>query len=421
MFPRNLAPRLLEALKDTPAVFLAGGRQSGKTTLARALSEAGFPARYLSLDDPTARAAAERDPAAFLADLAGPTVLDEVQQAPSIFPLLRKEIDSDRRPGRLLLTGSAQILMLPRLAEVLVGRMEVLRLWPLSQGEVEGVREGFIDAVFAPSLPPTPIGAGDRGDALARAVRGGYPEVLERKAARRSAWFRSFVNLLLQRDVRELANIERLSALPRLLELLAARASTLLNLAEVSRSAGIPQTSLKRYLALLEGIFLVTRLPAWAANPSKRLVRSPKLCFVDTGLLAQLAGLGPDTLRARPDSAGPLLENFVVAELTKQVGWSHRACKLHHFRTTAGREVDVVLEDDRRRLVGVEVKSSTSVSQADFSGLEALRDAAPREFHRGVVLYTGMERVAFGPDLHALPIEALWRMGAERVRRPVPA
>lgn len=420
MFARHLTPRLREALGDTPAVLLAGGRQTGKTTLAQALSEGSFRARYLTLDDPTLRSAADSDPLAFLADIEGRAVLDEVQQVPALLPLLRREIDRDRRPGRFLLTGSARVLAIPRLAQTLVGRMEVLNLWPLSQGEIDGVREGFADAVFQQRLPALKGEDEGRKDLIDRALRGGFPEAVQRKGRRRAAWFRSYVDLLLQRDVRDLARIEGISSLPRLLELVSARVGGLVNHAEISRTAGIPQTTLKRYFALLEGVFLVVRVRAWSANPSKRLARSPKLFLTDSGLLGHLQRLGPEAIRSRPDLIGPLIENFAAQELLKQLGWSRTASRLSHFRTAGGREVDLVLEDDRGRLVGIEVKSAASVSRSDFRGLETLAECAGQAFHRGLILYAGSEPVSFSPRLKALPLSSLWRLGASRVRNPVP-
>lgn len=421
MHPRHLAPRILAALRDTPAVLLAGGRQTGKTTLARAVVERRRGARYLTLDDPTVRAAAAFDPAAFLGDLEGLVVLDEVQQVPELYPILRQEIDRDRRPGRFLLTGSAQVLTTPRLGEVLVGRLEVLRLWPLSQGEMLGIREGFVDAVFNSRLPGQRSAGGGRSQLIERALRGGLPEPAGRRGERRAAWFRSYLDLLLQRDVRDLAEIDRLVALPRLLELLAARAGALLNFAELSRSAGIPQTTLKRYFALLEGVFLLFRVPAWARNPSKRIVKSPKLYFCDSGLLGHLQRLSKGALRIRPQAAGPLIENLVGVELAKQVSWSRTPCRVHHFRTSAGREVDFVLEDDRGRIIGIEVKSASAVKRSDFRGLETLAEIAGPAFHRGLVLYAGSDRVAFGSNLHAIPIDALWDLGSTKVVRPLPS
>jgi len=420
MYGRHQAATIREALRDTPAVLIAGGRQTGKTTLVRALGAGPVGTRYVTLDDVTVREAVSRDPEAFLASLDGPAILDEVQQAPQLFPALRREIDRDRRPGRFLLTGSAHVLAAPEIARALVGRLEMITLWPLSQGEIEGVREGFVDAVFRSALPRMQTGEG-RAALWKRVLRGGFPEAIGRRDARAAAWFDSYVDLLLMRDIRDLARIEGATLLPRLVELLAARAGSIPNLAELSRSSGVPQTTLKRYLALLEAVFLIARIPAWAANPTKRLVRSPKLIFTDSGLLAHLARIGADTVKQKPGAAGPLLECFVAAELLKQIGWSGDRVRLHHFRTSAGHEVDLVLEDERGRLVGIEVKSRTSVTRADLRGMDALADAAGEAFHRGIVLYTGSEAVAFGPRLHALPMDALWRMGAKAVRNPVPS
>ena len=413
MKKRHLRGPLLEALADTPVVYLVGARQSGKTTLARAAVGGRFPARYLSMDDPATLAAARTDPAVFLQDLEGPAILDEIQRAPELAGALRGAVDRRREPGRYLLTGSAEILATPRLAESMVGRMEVLTLWPFSQGEIEGSEESFPAALFGEELPPGVGIAEERSALVARALRGGFPEPLERSPTRQNAWFDSYVATLLQRDVRELARIEGLADLPRLLRLLASRATGLTNFAEISRASGIAQTTLKRYLALLEQSFLLRRLPAWTRNRSKRLVRSAKLFFTDTGLLAHLAGWSAGRLDRHPEEVGPLLENFAISELQKQLSWSGSGISAYHFRTSTGREVDLVLEDAAGRVVGVEVKSRGSLHDSDFHGLRALAEAAGEDFHRGVVLYTGTERLAFGARLHCLPMSALWTLGVE--------
>jgi hypothetical protein len=347
-------------------------------------------------------------------------ILDEVQRVPELFPAIKAAVDRDRTAGRFLLTGSADVLLLPRLSESLAGRMEVHTLWPLSQGELEGQPEELVDALFADSLPaPRPPQGGRKPELVDRLVRGGYPEVVGMAAeARRQAWFGSYVTTVLQRDVRDLANIEALTMLPRLLRLLASRSTALLNFADLSRSIGIPQTTLKRYMALLEMTFLLQTLPAWFVNIGKRLVKSPKLLLNDTGLAAHLQGLNAERLVGDRVLLGPLLENFVVMELKKQAGWSRRQPQLHHFRTEAGEEVDVVLEDAAGRVVGIEVKAAATVAQVDFKGLRTLAAAAGKRFHRGVVLHTGPEVIPFAADLHALPISALWRSAAARSGRP---
>jgi len=344
--------------------------------------------------------------------LDGPVILDEVQRAPELFLGIKNLVDLDRQPGRFLLTGSADVLLLPRLAESLAGRMEILTLWPFSQGEIERRKEDFIDAAFSErSFGQAEIGE-EKGDLFSRIGTGGYPEMQVRTAqSRREVWFESYVTSILQRDVRDIAQIEGLTVLPRLLALLAARSTALVSYAEIARSTSLPQSTLKRYMALLETTFLLQFLPAWSGNLSKRLVKSPKLVLNDTGLVAHL--LGTEVAKsARPEMIGRLLENFVVMELRKQVTWSRKRVGLYHFRTHAGRKVDIVLEDAAGRVVGLEIKAATTVRGDDFRGLRGLAEDLGDRFHRGVVLYTGMESIPFGKRLHALPVQALWRTSA---------
>lgn len=409
MYSRHLAPRLLDALSDTPVVLLHGARQTGKSTLARWIAEDPHPARYVSLDDATSLAAATSDPQGFVAGLGGPAVIDEVQRAPGLFLALKQTVDENRAPGRFLLTGSANVLLLPQLAETLVGRIEFLTLWPLSQGEVEGRPENLIDVLFGEEVPFSP-GPVEEGTGLwTRIRRGGYPDALARRTAeRRDAWFGAYITTLLRRDIRDLASIEGLADLPRLLGLVAASAGNLVSFAELSRDAGIAQTTLKRYLALLETSFLVQRLPPWSANLGKRLIKTPKLYLVDTGLAAHLLGWGESGRPELDATAGRLLENFVFMELTKAITWSRVQPRLFHFRTASGREVDFVLEDRSGRCVGIEVKAGASLGEKDFAGLRTLHDALGERFRGGVVLYAGAEAVPFGKKLHAAPIACLW-------------
>jgi predicted AAA+ superfamily ATPase len=417
MFRRHLETAVRAALSDTPVVFLRGGRQTGKSTLAEKLVRDGVLARYVTFDDATARAAARSAPEDFLAGFGEPTVFDEVQRVPELTLALKREVDRKRSPGRFLLTGSADPLLVPRLAETLAGRLELLTLWPLSQGEIDGIREGFVDRLF---------GEGgkwleekrDRGSTLpSRVARGGFPEIQLRPVRRRrEAWFSSYVSTILDRDVRDLSRIEGLSMLPRLLTLLAARTATVPNLSEIARTSGIPYTSLNRYLTLLGATFLVTFVPAWSGNIGKRLVRSPKLFMTDSGLAASLLGFSDAPLEI-DTHRGPLLETFVGMEIVKQLTWSDTSARLFHFRTHSGFEVDLVLENPRGRLVGIEIKAGRTVSERDFRGLRALADEEPRRFHRGIVLYSGEDEVPFGRSLAALPIRALWSEVAGRARR----
>ncbi len=407
MIQRNIQDSVRRAMADTPVVLLNGARQTGKTTLAQEM--AGTPGfQYFTLDDAATLALAAGDPSGFIRNLAGPVVIDEIQKAPDLFPAIKLAVDEDRRPGRFLLTGSANVMTLPRLSESLAGRMEIIPLFPFSAGELIGKREGFVKRLFDGTIAK-PKSNSARSDLAARLVRGGYPEAVQRKTEdRRAAWFASYISTILQRDVRDLARVDGLHALPNLLKLLAARASGLLNLADVGRDAGLPHTTLTRYLALLETVFLVHRLPAWSPNLGKRLVKSSKLHLVDTGLACHLIGTDARRLTEDRSLLGRMLETFVVGELRKQLSWTDPRTALYHFRTAAGSEVDVLLEKADGTVAGVEVKASATVGASDFAALMELRDQLGKRFRAGVVFYTGDQLVPFGDKLWLVPLPALW-------------
>lgn len=409
MLIRNITPKIIEALSDTPVVMLNGARQTGKSTLAMSLISEKHIGRYVTLDDATALAAAKHDPAGFISGLGESSVIDEIQRAPELFVAIKADVDRNRTPGRYLLTGSANVLLLPRLSESLAGRMEIFTLWPMSQGEFAGVREKFIDTLFSEKLPSNEfISADTKTTVIERAIRGGYPEAAARNSeSRRRAWFGSYVTTILQRDVRDIANIDGLTAMPRLLAMLATRSSSLLNYSDLSRSTGLPQSTLKRYMALFETLFLIEHLPAWYSNLGKRLVKTAKLVMNDTGLLTTLLAVDAARLENTP-LCGAVIENFVIMELKKQISWSDTRPAMLHYRTQTGQEVDVVLEDTAGRIVGIEIKSAKSVGGQDFRGLRSLAEAAGNNFLRGIVLYSGSEMVSFGSNLFAMPIDSLW-------------
>ena len=406
---RHVGAAVQEAMGDTPVVYLQGARQTGKSTLAMRLGGRQQPIEYHTLDTPAVLSAATDDPAGFVAGMPSSAVIDEVQRAPDLALAIKAAVDVDRRPGRFLLTGSANMWTFPKLADSLAGRMEMHTLWPFSQGELAGVRETFIDRMFAPDLALPQAETLDQDDLLDRICTGGFPEVRARRGARRrEAWFDAYTRAILDRDVRDIANVERLMDLPRLLSLLATRAAQLVNLADLARTLEVPQTTLKRYMTLLRATFLVWPLQAWSANLGKRLTKAPKVMLADTGLLTHLIDANAARLRDDRTLLGKALENFVAMELTKQLGWCERRCELFHFRTASGSEVDLVLEDRRGRVVGVEVKATASVRRRDFAGLDALASALGERFVRGAVIYTGAEVVPFGNRLHALPLAQLW-------------
>lgn len=404
---RHAAERIERALTDTPVVLVAGARQVGKTTLVKGFVQSRPGTRYVNLDDAATLAAASADPRAFLLSLGERAAIDEVQHEPALFRAMKTLVDDDRRPGRFILTGSANVFLLPRLSDSLAGRMEITNLWPLSQGELEGHTEDLAAWLFGDTFSQVPKGD-EAGEILRRATRGGFPEAVSRTGERRREWFDAYLTTILQRDVRDLSDIQGLSSVPRLLSLMALRAGSLLNVADLARVADIKGTTMQRYLALLEATFLVRRLPAWSSNRSKRLIKAPKVVMVDSGLLANLGGLTMERLASDPALAGSFIESFVASEIWRQLTWSQTRAELFHFRTHTGQEVDLVLEADDGRIVGIEVKFTQSISKRDLRGLAVLKEMAGPKFHRGVVLYAGTETLPFGPDMWAVPISRIW-------------
>jgi uncharacterized protein len=402
VFRRAIERRVRDALTDTPIVLIVGPRQVGKSTFVQRVLGDDF--QYVTMDDFGPRSAAAADPAGFLAGYEGPLAIDEVQKEPGLLDAIKASVDRDRSPGRFLLTGSTNVLTLPKVAESLAGRMEIVELHPLSQREISGSLQhpSIVERIFEGSLPKRATGSSSWRE---RALRGGFPEVRERQRAdRRAAWFESYLASVLARDVRDVANIDGLATLPRLLRLLAARSAGLMNAASIARAMETPLTTVKRHLAILETLFFVRMLPAWHANLGRRLVKSPKVYVADSGLLAHLLGLDSDP----SDGDGALLETFVVQQILAQLAESPSPARAYHFRTHAGDEVDLVLEDARGRLVGIEIKATQSPTSRDLRGLRALREGTSEKFVRGVLLYGGSETVAFGSDLHAVPLAALW-------------
>lgn len=396
-----------EALADTPVVLVHGPRQAGKSTLARAAAEEVGGFRHLNLDDLAPRNLALEDPTFFIESLTGPTLIDEVQRAPGIFLAIKSAVDRDRRPGRFLLTGSSNVLALPKLADSLAGRMAIVDLLPFSQAEVEGTPSTLLDRLF--DGDPLDF-QGDPSDLPERVARGGFPEASTRSASRRSAWFDSYVRTLLDRDVRDLANIEGLTQLPRLLKLLASRSGDALNVSGLSRDTGIPNTSLHRYLDLLKAVFLVHHVPVWSDNHGARLTKTPKAFLVDSGLLCYLQNWDERALRADSDRLELATQSFVALEMQKLASVHELRPTLHHLRTVKQLEVDFVLEGRGGDVVGIEVKATPSLRPEDANGLKFLRELAGDRFRKGVVLYPGKETVPLARDIWGLPIDALWRL-----------
>lgn len=406
---RKAEPLVAEALGDTRVVTVNGARQAGKSTLARVAAAKTENPLIRLLDDPATLRAAQDDPTSFV-EHDGLLVIDEVQLAPELFRTIKVAVDTDPRPGRFLLTGSARILALRDLPDALPGRMEIIELWPFSQGEVDGAPDRFIDAAFAhgPALARTSNLR--RRDYLDRVVRGGYPEAVRRAPRRRAAFYESYVTNLIERDVVELSAIERRSELRRLLALLAGRSGGLLVPGTLAAQTGLARSTLDRYLELLSAVFLIKRIPAWSGNHTQRAVGTPKLAYVDSGLACHLLGQDVTRLGEPGGAAGAMVENFVLMELARQLTWSDEYVRLYHYRTKDKVEVDAVLESADGRIIAVEVKAGATVRAEDLAGLRHLAARLGSRFVAGYVLYTGQQTLPFGDQLRALPIDALWQV-----------
>jgi uncharacterized protein len=404
---RKIGKSINHAMLDTRVVILNGARQAGKSTILKALKQGRTDVLERRLDNPAELASARHDPESFVRH-DGVMFIDEVQRAPELILPIKARVDEDNRAGQYLLTGSSRLLKLRMLPDVLVGRSETIELWPFSQGEVESEPDGFVDAVFAEPPQLTTRATELREDYIERALRGGFPEATKRSSGRREKFFESYAADLIDRDVSQLTDLSRRGDLNRLIRLAASRMACLLNISALASDSGIAATTLERYLALFEEVFLLKRIEAWTSSETSRALRMRKLLFVDSGLGAYLAGRSSAKVARDPTLSGQLLENFALSELARQLGWATEPVRLYHYRTRDGREVDAVLEANDGRIVGVEIKSSATVSADDFRHLEHLKRAVPTRFHFGVVLYTGTKILPFGPRMLAAPLDALW-------------
>ncbi len=394
-------------MADSPVVLIHGPRQCGKTTLARLVGdELGYS--YFSFDDDVQRGAAQADPVGYVADLPERVILDEVQRVPGLFTSLKAAVDARRLPGRFILTGSANVLLVPKLAESLAGRMEILKLHPLAQAELARDKTDFLLALFHKKFKTGSTGRRLGRELAERMTAGGYPAALARATARRrAAWYRDYSETMVQRDIRDLVRISLMDALPRLLTLAAGQTSQLLNVSDLAAPFQVSRPTINEYLTLLSRIFLLDELPPWHSSRLSRLIKTPKLHMGDTGLACALLGLDAEgLLRDRP-LFGRILETFIYQELRRQASWQEDAVSFSHFRDKDKVEVDFVLESGGR-LVGIEVKASSTVASEDFKGLRKLQQAVQRGFALGVVLYDGEAVAPFGTDLYAVPISMLW-------------
>lgn len=408
LFPRISRPLLTEALTDTRVVMLMGARQVGKSTLAKQIVLEDHPAASINLDEQPAREAALTDPEGFVAGLPRPVLIDEVQRGgPDLFLAIKSRIDEDLSPGQFLLTGSADVLRVRRVWEALTGRVEIVKLYPLTQAEIEGSTANIVDLAFACDLPRVEDAPTGRDALLERLTRGGYPEARAREPRRRTRWFDSYVQTSLERDLKDVSQARKLSEMPRLLRLVASQAANLFSAHGISQRLSIHAQTVESHVSLLEAIFLVQRLPAWTPGLGSREARHPKIYVADTGLLLHLLGADEKRLREDDQVTGKALENFVAMEVVRHAEASRESPRVHHYRR--GRdEIDLILENRAGDICAMEVKASATIRDRDWRALARLRDARSKSFRCGVLFYAGSRTVPLGDRLFAVPLSGLW-------------
>jgi len=403
---RSLTPAIVEALEDTPVVCLLGPRQCGKSTLAAHLDTQRL---LVSLDESRYLDTAKSDPDGFVASLPERVTIDEIQRAPEILRAIKRSVDLDRTPGRFLLTGSANLLLLPSVDESLAGRMEVKRLQPLTESEKNHQPGLFLQTLlsdgFKPAIRKNPI---QQNDVVSRLLTGGYPEANQRTPARARTWHREYLRSIVERDVRDVARVKDADDVARLLKLLAIRTGEIQNTNALANELKLSNVTVDKYLSVLERLFLIRRLPSWQKNHANRLIKAPKIHLIDSGLSATLAGLGVDSWRDERSRMGHLLESFIVQQVISQIGWTDEDLQCQHYRDKDQLEVDLVITRGKDTW-GIEVKASSSVSSRDFGGLKRLAEICGKHFKGGVVLYNGEDTLRLGNDKFlAVPISHLW-------------
>lgn len=408
LVPRLLAEHVCTALTDTRVVVVLGARQVGKSTLVEQVSFTDSPRSFVSLDDDVALRRAIEDPTGFVADLRTPVTIDEVQRAPNLLLAIKRSVDLDQRPGRFLLTGSANLLTAPTISDALTGRTEYLRLWPFSQAELHRTSPRFIASMFE-AEPPQITGAEQGRRAYAETlVTGGFPEVVRRSAPRRARFFDSYLSTVLERDLASIARVHDHANMRLLLSAVAATSGSIVKFDRLASGLEISANTVRAHLALLETLFLVQRLPSWHSNRLSRLVKAPKIHIADSGLLAHLLNADADSVVDDDRLAGTLFETFAVTEVARLAAVEHDPPQLYHVRDRDRNEVDLILERRGGTIVGIEVKAAATLGSADFRGLRLLRDRLGDRFAFGAILYTGSDTLPFGDRLAAVPLSALW-------------
>lgn len=410
MYKRFIFDVLKLRMQSAPVMLLVGPRQCGKTTLAQLLGKE-LDMAYVSFDDISTMAMAQFDPIGFVKNQPKPVIIDEAQRAPELFLPIKVDVDKDRQPGRYLLTGSANPLLAPKLGDALTGRIGICNLWPLSQGELRGSRETFIDRLLSDEPWQGNYQSMPQSEIINLVALGGFPAIHTASSEKeRQDWCNDYLFNMLQKDVNELSKIEHFSQMPALFYGLANRVGSTLNVDELSRLIHASSSTVRRYMQLLQNLFLLYKLPAWNKNNDKKLVKSPKVYFSDTAFLLHTLGIDEQKVATIPNVLGHMIENFVVMEVVKQATWSQTTPTLYHYRQEKekGTEVDLVLETRSGKICGIEIKMADMVRGNDLKGLTALKEQAGEAFHCGIVLYTGNQLLRFGDSFWGIPLRALW-------------
>jgi predicted AAA+ superfamily ATPase len=405
---RQIRPIVVEALTEARAVGLLGARQVGKSTLARSIAAGEHPAEYLTLDDDATLRSALDDPTGFIANISGSAVIDEVHRAPNLMLAIKERLDTNDARGQFLLTGSANILNLPSVADALPGRVDYLRLWPFSQGELRQHGESFIDRLFAGGPPQVEDGDVGRGAYGAQILAGGYPDAQGRSPRGRARFFNSYVATILGRDLKEIANVRNPKHIEHLLRIVATRSATTMTSRGIAGEMEVDHKTVAALTRVLEDLFFVWRLEPWQVNLGGRQAKTPKLYVADTGLLTHLTNVDADKLLQSTAIVDSIFKTFAASEIARQCDWVESKPSIFHYRDKQQREVDVVLELGGGEVAGAQITTAASVAPRDFAGLRYLRDKLGPSFKSGVVLYTGKRTLSFGDRLTAVPLSGLW-------------
>lgn len=404
MFTRKLNNTLHSILSDTPALLITGPRQSGKTTLVKSLSP---NMAYFTLDDELDRSYALTDPTGFIRRSQS-MIIDEIQRAPNLLFAIKKSIDDNRQPGRFILTGSTNVLTMPSFADSLAGRMENLTLLPLSQAEMVNSHTNWLDVVFSGNIPaPNQCDVGEAF--IDKIISGGYPEVIARNSEKRKQdWCVQYVNALLTRDILDVAGISKAAQMPKFLGIIAQMAGGLSNAAKAAGEIGIDRKTAAKYMGILEQMYLIKEVPSWSSNAISRIVKSPKIQFIDSAILATLLGQTKSSLLRDRSAMGALTESFVLSELLKMSSYSDHRYRFSHYRDALRNEVDFVVENERNEIVAIEVKASATIGMNDFKGIKHFHSLVGNNLTAGIVLYDGNEIKSVGDNLWTVPLSSLW-------------